>query len=301
MKNRVLALLILAPLLMLTVAASWQYAGMVYAPGTNTPQFGPDLVINGDFDAGNASWTRNNVECGTGRAVFTNDGATLQQNVGAATGSIYRVGYTTVSSNQTALYLSGSGFSSSTIVSKAPGVNTYNLLAVDTDPLFFVAFGAGTTVLDFITVNKWSVFSLLAPIRPFQGSGRFSATGTTANCATGEWLGVAAYLDSTISPTKGLFAYINRSTGNAELRVLTAANTWTSLINTAVTFVSGQTIRVDYNHSTKIAQLFYNNIQVGANQDVSAYAAWIGVNRRHAIFSTTAVTPGSVSYSFGPL
>lgn len=144
----------------------------------------------------------------------------------------------------------------------------------------------------------------LAPVRGFQGSGRFYTTWTSANLPANKQGGTLAYANSLTSPSQGIIAFLDTGTAKARLEIITAFNaatgaaTTTSLINTAVTFSSGAQLVLVVDQELMEAWLFYNNAIVGAAQDVSAYA-WIKQNRRHAIFSTTAVTPGSVTYDYG--
>lgn len=116
---------------------------------------GEELNVNGDFAAGNANWTRSNVDCATGQAIFSGDAATLSQDIGATIGRLYRQQYTIASSNHTDLFYSASGFTGSRAISKAVGTHTYYLTAVDSDPLFYVAFGAGfQTVMDDVSTKQ---------------------------------------------------------------------------------------------------------------------------------------------------
>jgi predicted heme/steroid binding protein len=129
-------------------------------------------------------------------------------------------------------------------------------------------------------------------------SGRFKATQTAA---TDRFGGLAIGLDSSTSPTKGLFCYIDRTAAKGELRVLTAANTWTSLISTAVTYSADAELVLVYDGSLGKAWMFYNNTLVGTAQDVSSYT-WLQANTIQALFSTgQAANEGFTSCDFGPL
>lgn len=292
-----------------SVRVSWM--GMPQYSTTSTPGLGAELVTNGDMSVP-ASWT-NEVPTKiflSGSSCFfngttSNDG--IYQNTAAAyTGNIIKAQYTVSNYSSGAFrFANVFGFNEGANLTGDGTKILYGVATASTE-IRFADFSAGANfVVDDISVRPLSLPSLLAPTRPFSGSGRFYTTATTANCATGEWLGTAAYVDDTRNPTKGVFAYLNRATGNAELRVLTAANTWTSLINTAVTFSSGAqlVLVVDHNQDgdgKPYATLFYNGAIVGTRQDLSSYT-WVKTNRRHAIFSTTAVTPGSVTYDYGQI
>lgn len=307
-------LLFLLPLLLLfyllaygqTTIMQWAGADPIIGPSyrtVSTPVLGAELVTDPGFDV-DANWSKDagwTVSGSEARAAAVVQGLAISNTTASAIpGTIIKTVLTV--SDYTA------GAVESRILAVASGAphgsagtfNDYILHSGGAPAAMALRISTGvdaTLRCSSISAKQVLLSSLLAPTRPFQGTGRFYVTATTANCAAGEWLGTAAYLDSTTSPTKGLFAYVNRTTGNAELRVLTAANTWTSLINTAFTFVSGQILRFDYNATTKVGAIYYNNIQLGANQDLSAYT-WIANNRRHAIFSTTAVNPDSVVYRF---
>ena len=163
---------------------------------------------------------------------------------------------------------------------------------------------AGSGVTSFFTTD-------LAPTRPFSGSGRFFTTWTTTNSPSPGAYGPLAYCNDTRNPSQGLLAWIDRNAGNANLDAITAYNsstgatTRTSLISTAITFVSGAqlVLVVDWDQAGANlgrATLFYNNTIVGSVQDISAYQSYRN-NSKHAIFSTVAVTPRSVVYDYGKI
>lgn len=308
-----LLLLMLAPLL-LGIGPFLAQAPSVQT--TSTPVLGAELVVNGDGES-TAGWSvsRGSIASVAGGVTgncfqLTSDGTggvfANRALSGVAAGMILRLsGYAkdgnTASQITTNYYQSAPGLVWDTTTASWVQKTGHQLAAAAGQSYYMDGTGISTnleTVLhDEMSVKAVSLSSLLAPTRPFSGSGRFYTTATTANCATGEWLGTAAYVDDTRNPTKGVFAYLNRTTGKAELRILTAQNTWTSLINTAFTFGTGKVFYLDYNASTMVGKIYYDGVQIGANQDLSAYT-WINQNRKHAIFSTTAVTPGSVVYSY---
>ena len=308
-RNRYLWLLLLAPLLLMGIGP-FLASGPVIST-TSTPVLGGELFSNVVF-TDTAGWTGVNATLSavSSKLRVTNTDASGRGIAVGTTvsGGIYKLRATgafvsgTDSLYQLAVSNNADGSSNHAFITSTAGSIVLNAFATSTTTYCSLRNNNADTVHDWsgASFKAYSLPSLLAPTRPFSGSGRFYTTPTTTNCATGEWLGTAAYLDSATSPTKGLFAYLNRTTGNAELRVLTAANTWTSLINTAVTFSSGAQLVLVVDHELMKAWLFYNNAIVGTAQDISAYP-WVKQHRKHAIFSTTAVTPLSVTYDFGQM
>ena len=298
-----LLLLLLAPLLLMGIGPFLAQTPSVRT--TSTPVLGGELVTGWTNSAGFPYETFTSSGSTITSAINTAGYANAYQAISPTVGLVYlwAIGMTNNAGTiPTVSTSSGAGGVDGSLpnVAITDGANKKIFIAGANDD--YINYQAGNGVAqNYAATNSlkgFSLPSLIAPTRPFSGSGRFYVTATTANCATGEWLGTATYLDSTTSPTKGLFAYMNRTTGNVELRVLTAANTWTSLINTAVTFSSGAQLVLVVDQELMKAWLFYGNAIVGTAQDVSAYT-WIRQNRRHAIFSTTAVTPGSVVFDYG--
>lgn len=107
----------------------------------------------------------------------------------------------------------------------------------------------------------------------------------------GTWCGHAICLDSETTPTYGIFAYHDGT--NAHLDKC-ENGTWTSLINTAATYVAAAACRIVKVGSA--VALYYNSAKVGADQtvDTTLYGTKV------AGFSTFATnTPGQIDVHIG--
>ena len=283
----VLLLLILAPLLLMGIGP-FLASGPVIST-TSTPVLGGDMLAGWNFTSG---WDIQ----GTGSIVDANSYSTtgnggLSKNIGMGVGQLYKVVYTRATTATTA----GVWFANAA-TEWMSGQGTGYAVAL-TGHIYVRNGGAGNTDVSQLNLYPVTLSSLLAPTRPFSGSGSFSVTAKDTNCSGTNWLGGACYLDSTRNPTKGVFWWANRTTGKVELQILNGALIWVSKVNTAFTYVSGQIPRFDYDATTKVGKVYYNGVQLGGDQDLSAYS-WINQNRLHAIYSTTAVTAGSAPYTF---
>ena len=288
-------------------AMQWAGGDPVMGPSyrtTSTPVLGGELFRDPGFNSP-GDWAISDVATtgvSLGVATFTVTPPTAylrQDNIlTSPTGKIYKISTDyTVSAGSVANRISGDV--SGTVVTASKTQTDYLIASVaaagHVGPLVVTAF---TGTADNASCKQVTPSSLLAPTRPFLSGATVSVTPTDTNCPAGNWLGGAFGLNDTRNPTQGAFWWPDRTTGNMRLKMLTAANTWSAdLVNAAFTYVSGQTAKFVYNKTTKKGKILYNNVQIGAEQDLSAYT-FLDSNRRMAVFSTTAVNGvDSVTYT----
>ncbi len=101
----------------------------------------------------------------------------------------------------------------------------------------------------------------------------------------GTQVGLATCINNQATPTAGIFTYLDGA-GNIKVAKFTAANTWTNLATTAVTYVASAVLRViTYSSGGNLyARIFYNNAAVGSELTIAD--AGIISNTWHGIMST---------------
>jgi hypothetical protein len=136
--------------------------------------------------------------------------------------------------------------------------------------------GTGQAACDdlaFRTITLSSVFSTIS-------SGKSDVVATAkVTLNSGNRAGLVVNLDSQISPNNFVIAYHNGTNIVLEKSV---GGTYTTLINTAVTYVPGATIRLEKDGTTY--KLFYNGTQRGTDQTITD--AGIINNTIHGLLST---------------
>lgn len=106
--------------------------------------------------------------------------------------------------------------------------------------------------------------------------GALSATGTIV---AHTYAGVAYGWDSYTAPTTGILAIHDGGTGIHLLKCV--AGTWTAVLSTSATYAAGILPRI-VNSAANTYQLWYNNVQRGADQTISD----AGTGTLHGVFST---------------
>jgi hypothetical protein len=104
---------------------------------------GPEKVTNGGFDT-DTDWIKSVGITISGGEVHFNDavgGAGLQQDIGAETGKRYRIYYEVTAKTSGNLFLSGSGFTESTLLDTSVGEHWVELPAEDDQNLYFITQG----------------------------------------------------------------------------------------------------------------------------------------------------------------
>lgn len=143
--------------------------------------------------------------------------------------------------------------------------------------LFRASAASSSLYFDDISVKKLTLNTLFAVKASRANPGYVSAAGTIT---AGNPCGVVYGLDSYSSPATFLIAYHD---GISTLSfVKCVSGTYTSLISTGVTYVSGQLPQIRWTGSTTY-QLWYNGSQRGSNQTVSD----AGTGIYHGVFSAS--------------
>jgi len=139
-----------------------------------------------------------------------------------------------------------------------------------------------------ISAASSSIYWDDASLKAITGSSLFVSIPTShsdvivevnATLTAGTQAGLVVNLDSAASPSSFVIAYHDGANAILEKNV---SGTYTTLINTAVTYVPGAAIKVVKTGTTY--QLFYNGTQRGTDQTISD--ASIVDNTRHGLFST---------------
>lgn len=136
--------------------------------------------------------------------------------------------------------------------------------------------------IDNITLKPLSLSSLFSTVST---SDKDIVVSSDVTLSPGTQAGLATNINSASTPTAGLVAYHDGT--NLHFDKFTAPTTWTSLINTAVTYSAGAILRVITYHSdanTLKVRVYYNNVLVGSEQTVSDSS--IISNTIHGLFST---------------
>jgi hypothetical protein len=139
------------------------------------------------------------------------------------------------------------------------------------------SYAGSTNYLDDFTLKPLTLSSLFASLT-YNGSTDLTVQ-TDATITSGTQAGVVMNLDSASSPANFVIAYHDGTNAHLEKAV---AGVYTSLIDTAVAYSAGATIKIVKIGTTY--QLFYNGSQVGADQTITD--AGIISNTLHGLFST---------------
>jgi hypothetical protein len=155
-------------------------------------------------------------------------------------------------------FITGASWAPATITGRAISNSTYARLQVG-------AYGADGTSgrFDDVTFSPLLLPSLFSGPALRLGRADVRVRAAWSGTAGTQW-GVAI-VDSLINPTCGLCAYHDGV--NAHLDKFTTALTWVPLINAAADYGAGRVVEIRRSGTT--VQLWYNNVQVGADQTVS--------------------------------
>lgn len=143
-------------------------------------------------------------------------------------------------------------------------------------------FEAGTSAFNLVRGDDYSMkrltyADLFALREPTQANVSLKATPNTLSDQS--LSGIVGRANAQSSPTSALFAFFRRNGVETSMNISLvelAGGVYTTLIaETGVTEAAGA--RLELRLSDTTAQLFYNGVQVGANQTVSASGAYHGV------------------------
>jgi len=118
------------------------------------PEYGSELVTNGDF-ATDSDWTKTaNTTISGGIATFVTGTASLYQSIGVAIGNTYKVTYT-IQSGSGSLFLSSSGFGGASLsIPSVIGINSVFVTATTTGPLYFVSLDSVNLSIDNVSAKE---------------------------------------------------------------------------------------------------------------------------------------------------
>lgn len=265
---------------------------------STTPTLATDVVTNGTMEV-DANWSnystpatneRSNEQAHGGtysrKVVTTGTGAKgIQQTFSPALSGWYSITFWAYTVGASAINAQiGSVVIGSTLTTSGAwkSFTTEKLLSAST-PIILYHTAAETFYLDDVVVKPLNLATCLA-IRNYNKQVGFKAAVTLTYPHGG---GVAARVAGDLS--SGVIGY--RDTSKAYLLTWNGT-TWTTLISATSTYVSGQVIEIRW-ADANTAQLYYNNAQVGTNQDVSAIPAgdWAGIFSTYSTVSLSSPTP----------
>ena len=238
-----------------------------------TPSLGSELIVNGGFDSDtvwvkNANWT-------IGSSVASSNGSTghLQQNSLLTIGNWYQGTWDIVTrTSGVADFYIGADWKSHSSVGSF--LDTGRALATYVS-LYSNSLNGTVDNISFKPLTLSSLFSSVST------SDADVIADANVTLTAGTQAGLVINLDSTSSPANFVIAYHDGTNVHLEKAV---AGVYTSLINTAATYVAGATLRV-IKDATKY-RVYYNNALVGTEQTISD--AGIISNTKHGLFSTYA-------------
>ena len=178
----------------ITDTAGKELVGVLGSVGSGEA-LGSELVSNGDFSGGGASWSSSvgTITFADGTAVFNGDGTTkdLQQSFDVAAGKLYALGYQIISENltgsNTSFYLSsGSYIGATQVISKVVATSLRRDTAVAANPLRFVILAnatGGALVLDNVSLKQVTSPSTTGALIKASPTGAQSFTSKDADFA----------------------------------------------------------------------------------------------------------------------
>lgn len=283
--------------------STWTISG---GKAVNTPTLGAELISNGDAETGNppTGWTQGGTPTtfiqsneqahgGTFSLKMITDQASEQAFSPAFSTTTGKWYFYSLWARPTAVVNERLGI---TRGSGAAGDNFLKSSPANTWTQHFAAYretagGAGakigvyttaaaqTVYVDDASAKEIDIASSIATVETNRSDATIQAAisrGTLASLASQS--GLALRVDSTSNPQNFLIAYINGTTAYLDQY---KAGVITNLRNGAITYGADKVLKVTLSGTT--AQLFYDNVQVGANATVDAAI----VGTRHGLFSTT--------------
>ena len=242
-----------------------------------TPSLGSELIVNGGFDT-DSNWTKETgwaISAGKASITATTNSA-IFQNV-LTVNRWYQTTFSLDSVSSSGLAIRhGSSYSPFYTTS---GTKTYisRATALTRSGLETATTSTPSATIDNYSSKELELNSLFSTLNSSLANVVVSAN---LSVSTGH-SGLVINLDSASSPNNFVIAY--RDGANIKLEKY-VAGTYTALINTAVTYVAGATLRVEKDGTTY--KVFYNGTQVGTDQTITD--AGIINNTIHGLFSTSS-------------
>lgn len=242
----------------------------------NTPGLGSELIVNGTF-ASDTDWTKGTGwTIGSGVASHTAGSAANVSQAVLTSGLFYQAIYTL--SAMTAVGFAAL-FGTNTVVGPTQSTDatfTHSKRAAGTSAgIRSSSLGAGS--VDSISYKQLVLSSLMATRDRGHANCDISVDLTVL---TGNEAGIVLCVDDAANPSSLVRAVHNGVNVVVEKCV---AGTWTSLIDTAATYVASATLRVKRTGTT--FQVFYNGSQIGSDQTISDVA--LIYNTRFGMWSTS--------------
>lgn len=257
------------------------------------PSLGSELVTNGTFNTDISGWVTHTTgfeeetlewQSGTLHAVNTSGGGYVSSPTFATTvGKWYFISFGLVLNSGTAPRFTIATTTSGSIAGSlgyTTGIVGASRIINNSNNRFFI-FGAENHNynLDNVSVKEMTLSSLLSSATTYSSTDY--VTRCTPTLTVGTQAGVAVQIDNESNPQNGVFLYHDGT--NLKLDKL-VSNTWTNLISSAVTYVSGAVLGIKKNGN--VYQAFYNGVQVGADQTITDASVVSGT--KHCLFSTYA-------------
>lgn len=234
---------------------------------TNVPVAGDELYANGDLSTSTGwifqpGWTYDGVNF---KATF--DGVTAS---GTAYKSLLTIGQWFKCTYELLDYISGNASSSYGGGTYGPS-NAGNGVYTDVNRAGSTAGGVRGLILNGSVDNISFKLLPLSQILAYRNYGRQASIATAFTRTTGIPGGVVSRLS--INPD-GTFNYVMAWHDGTNLHLDTVVNSYTvvSLVNAAAAYGAGRIIKINFS-AANTAQAFYNGVQIGTDQDISAVPA----------------------------
>ena len=282
-----------------TAPTAWQHNGTWTIRGVNMknePTLGSELLTNTTFDSDTTNWTAVNSALASVAGGQSNNAMRITNSI-ASSGYAHQGVSTTAGDwllalayhkNGTAAAIHRLGSTSSAVDVAAPASFSDGVYALH--PITGRALGSTTyyrliansgsagvtTLFDEASVKKLTLNTLFA-VR----SGPNSPASVWANgtIVSGAFCGVVYGLDSISSPANCIIAIHDGGTAIRLLKLV--SGTWTQVLSTTATYVSGILPQIKYTGGNTF-QLFYGGTQRGADQTISD----AGSGALHGVFNT---------------
>ncbi len=263
--------------------------------GVITPILGSELVTNGTFDTDLSGWSNlggyeyetSEWADGTMHLVSISSNTkilySIPTNIALTNGVWYQASYSQVVNSGSpikGLVAISSGGTTRAVVGSSAGDNLSTFRSLFTENTIFRLYSPNPALadsnVDNVSVKSLPLASLFSTVSETTVN---KVVSTDVTLTPGTQAGVVLNLDNADNPQNFVIAYHDGTNAYLEKNV---NGTYTSLINTAATYVEGAEIKVL--KKDNVYKLVYNGIQIGSDQTISD--ASIVDNTLHGLFST---------------
>lgn len=274
------------------LGGAWQFTNsawtIVSSQAVCTPTLGAELVVNGSF-AADASWSK-----GTGWTIsagvashVSGSASNLAQTILTA-GLWYKATWTLVSTDGDQAYaIFGSNVNPRYATIAGEQVDTNREVTITTAGIRAQSATLDASV-DNVSYKAITLSDMFASIVRQKNANIQVNVTLPSSITNSAQAGAGGWLNSYISPTDFIVAYISASTTSYVLKVeKCVGGVYTTLISAAITYVAGASVKLKGARSGEnlLLDAYYNGVQVGTQQTVSD--AGIIDNTRHGMFSTS--------------